>query len=309
MNLILIAFALIFWTVQASSNEELRETHRILIQKLRVISQDNKSVQEDYNYNKQKLFAFINQYSETSEIDIKYAMLEGIHYYCESILSNFEVLGDLEGISSSSLKSLTTKLSFHIHKHKLFTLSKDLADKYNQLQEQISIKELAIHNLQQENSLLLGKIATTLAQKDDLFMKISQTQERIDRAMYELENMKELHKDHVEVIKISLQNLSIDSIEKEKENLDNIQKSQDMVIGSLQRQAEELALRIEQISVENSGINAKIDMFENTIGRFERDLRAKDTQLINSENKYEEFRFSVEENTELEISSLRELEK
>ena len=309
MKFLVFFLTLSFAISLKDSNKQLRETNRILKKSLRSMKNDKKSVNEDYLYNKEKLQAFIQQYSLNTDTEVKFALLEGIEYYCESILDNFEVLGVLEGVPLKEIQDVILSLNQQIQKHHTFTLSKDLSDKYNSLKMQISVKEDTLHKIQQENSYLLGKFATSAAEVDDYHLKLSMLQEKIHKIEKELQSLKEAHNSHIENLKSVIQTTSIDSIAREKSNFESIQESQDVVISSLQAKSEELALKLEQISVENSGIQAKINIFLNNISRLERDLSAKNAELLSSENKFEEFRSTVEADAQKEVENLRESEK
>ena len=291
------------------SNKDLREINRMLKQRLRLITGDSRSISEEYIYNKEKLQVFIKQYKENTDMQMKFAMLEGIEYYCECIYEDFEVAGALEGITLEELGKVIKDLQVQLGKHRAYVVSKELADKYNALKKEVLEKDETLYKIQQENSLLLGKFANSAAEMQSYRGKLSQTEEKILKMEETLGDLKESHISHVENLKSTMQSTVIESISKEKANFKAIQESQDLVISSLQSQSEHLALKLEQISVENSGHNAKITILLNNISRLERDLSGKSSQLLVSENEYEKFRSTVEENTKKELENLRNMER
>ena len=291
------------------SNRDLRETNKILKNRLRSLTSDISNVGEEYIYNKEKLQAFLNQYEQSTDKEVKFTILEGIEYYCESILENFEIIGELEGVSIKALEEIVNKLNCYIQNHRSYLLSKELADRYNTLKVEIENKDRALNIIQQENSMLLGKLANSIGENDEHNAKLAQIQEKINKAENELKDSTNSYNLHVENLKSAMQSTVIDSISKERTNFKAIQESQDLVISSLQLQSEQLALKLEQISVENSEHQAKINIFLNNINRLERDLSAKSNQLLHSEGQYEEFRSRVEEDTRREIQNLREAEQ
>ena len=309
MKLLIVVLCFSLVVNSNDSNKELRETNKILKKRLVALSGNSKSVSEEFIYDKEKLQVFINQYHESTDLDIKFAMLEGIAYYTESILEIFEVTGELEGISLKYLQEIIADLTKQIQKHRTYVFSRELADKYNSLKRDISEKDQTLYKIQQENSILLGKLANSKAELDDSQAKLEQTEEKIAKTESGIESLKDSYSSHVENLKSAMQSNVIESISKEKCNFQEIQESQDYVISGLQAQSEHLALKIEQISVENSGYQAKTTILLNNINRLERELSAKSNQLIQSEESYEEFRSSVEENTKKEISNLREAER
>lgn len=293
----------------SQSNKDLRETNRILKKRLRSMKNDPGSVSNEFAYNKEKLQSFVNQYSNTTDTEIKFAMLEGIEYYTECILENVQVTGELEGVPLNYLQEIVLSLSRYNQKHKAYSISKDLSDKYNFLKAQIELKEQILYTMQQENSLLLGKLATSTAETDEYKVKILQIQDKINKSEIEIQSLKELYNKHTENLKSIIENNSIESILKEKQDFEDIQISQDTVISSLQTQSEILALKLEQFSVENSGLLAKINIYNNSISRLERDLYTKSELLLESESKFEGFRNIAEKNAQKEIENLRVSEK
>ena len=309
MKLFVCLIILSIATDQTDSNKELRESNKLLKKRLRSLTNDTSKINEEYIYNKEKLQVFIIEYWQCKDPEIKFKILEAIEYYCESILENVEVIGDVEGISLESIHDIVIKLKGFIKNHKDYIYSKDSLEKYNNLKAEIENKDSILYEIQQENSVLLGKLVNSIAELDEYHTKLSQIQEKIQKSEKELTDITDSYNLHIENLKSAMQSTVIDSMSKEKSNFKTMQQSQDSIISNLQLESEQLTLKLEQMHVENSGFQSNINLLLNKIARLEKDLSGKSNQLLHSEGQYEDFRSSVEESIKKEIENLKEAEQ
>lgn len=298
-----------FVAATGPQNSDLREENKILKDRLRTLYKSAFSVSDDYFYNKAKLAAFVNTYFDDSDFYVKFALLEAMKYYLECIIEDFELNGEHEGVSIKELRDIVSTLSQQVASHRLFVFSKDLSDKYNALKSTFEEKQVELFKSQEQNSDLVAKLGKAQAEIGDFQIKSEQIGDKIEKLNKELEDNKFTYTYHLENFKKTMQIDEIASIGKENGAYSEIQSSQDMIILNLQAQSEDQTLTLEQISVENQELSGKISLLQSSIYRLERDLSTKSAELLKSENKFEDFRNAIEQNTKEDLEKLRKSEQ
>lgn len=309
MRIYLVLLASCLVRANELDNKDLRDENRILKDRLRSLYKGAFSVTDDYFYNKDKLAAFVENYFEDSDLYVKFELLEGMEYYLKCIIEDFEVGGEHDGVSIETLKGVTGTLNQQVARHRLFVFSKDWSEKFNSLKLMFEGKQRELYKSQEENSDFIGRLGKAQAEIEDFELKSAQIASRIQKLQKELEDNKFLYNSHLENFKKTIQIEEIASIAKENGAYTEIQNSQDSIILSLQSQSESKALSLEQISVENQELETKLNLLQSNIFRLERDLTTKTSELVKSENKFEEFRTAIEQNTKSDLEKLRTTEK
>ena len=294
-------------------NQELRTANEILHKQLMELSQLNdmsSSIREDYEYNKEKLSALLQEYSSESQEYIKITLAEQIQYYMNIIHEDITILGGLsEGVSSSELEECNKLLATSIEQFKSKQQNQEFTKAYNQLKLALDRKDESLKSLQLENAKLIGKLDSVYAELEQSSQRYHHNSKKLETLNEELEKTKIDQAKRLENLKILLQSEEQESRTKEIEDFKKIQSSQDELILKLESKNAEQSLKIEQLSMEKVNLLSKLRLLNSTIERLENEITARSSQLEISETKFEEFRRQIEYETNDEIINLRNSEE
>lgn len=296
-----------------TENQELRLANEILHNQLMELSKmtDLKGmIEEDFEYNKEKLHALLDEfYSEKSE-DVKLTLSDQVLHYLKVINQDLKILGGTsEDIHSSELDSLISSFNHVTEEFRSKKLTQEFNLAYQELKKSISHKDTSLKSLQIENSKLIGSLDSAFAELEQLTQKFSHESQKLESITNELELTKSEQKKRFENLKNNLQSEESNSRTKEINDYEKIQKSQDDLIHKLQSKNTEQSLKIEELAMAKVSLLSKIRLVSSTIERLENEIKARNNQIEVSENKFEEFKRQIEYETNNEIISLRNSEE
>jgi alpha-acetolactate decarboxylase len=190
----------------------------------------------------------------------------------------------------------------------LLLFSRETFIKFQEIQGISSQRQQEIIKLYLENSEITAKLSKSQGMLSETSTKLSNALEKIVYYEKELNSAISNYQSHVENIEKAIQLESKFTSIKEKDTFKDIQVSQDQVISRLQQESELSSLTLQQISAEIVELDGKIKIFNSKASRLERELLSKGLDLMKSENKFEDFRVKVEENTKFDLSRLKNME-
>jgi DNA repair exonuclease SbcCD ATPase subunit len=290
-------------------NQELRISNEILHKQLMELSQLNEMasiIKEDYSYNKEKLDALLNEYSNEPEDYIKLTLSEQILYYMSIIHVDIIILGGVsDGVSAEDLEDSIKILANSIELFKANQQNREFNRAYNDLKVALDRKDESLKSLQLENAKLIGKLDNAFAELEQATQKFQYSSKKLNNLAQELEKTQKDQGTRLESLKASLQTQEQNSRTKEIEDFKKIQASQDDLILQLESKNSEQLLKIEQLSMEKVNLLSKLRLLNSTIERLGTEIQARDSQLRVSESKFEDFQRKIEYETSDEIASLR----
>ena len=305
-----------FLTVKSSSlseleqeNQELRISNEIMhkqLMELSKLSNTSSLIQEDFNYNKEKLSALLSEYSEETQEYIKITLAEQIQYYLNIIQEDITILGGMaEGISVNEIEKSNKFLSSMIDQFKIKQQNQEFDKAYNELKIGLDRKDESLKSLQLENAKLIGKLDSAFAELEQSTQRYQHNTKRLNELELELEKTRVDQSKRLENLKISLQTEEQKARTKEIEDFKKIQNSQDDLIIRLESKNAEQSLKIEQLSMEKVNLLSKLRLLNSTIERLENEILARNSQLFTSDSKFEEFQKQIEYETNDEVIDLR----
>lgn len=296
-----------------TENQELRTANEILHNQLMELSKmtDLKGmIEEDFEYNKEKLRALLDEFSSEKSDDVKLTLSDQVVYYLKVLSQDLKILGgSSEGINSSELDSLITSFNHATEEFRSKKLTQEFNTAYQELKKAISHKDSSLTSLQIENSKLISSLDSAFADLEQLSQKYSHESQKLESITQDLDQTKSDQKKRLENLKASLQSEESTSRTKEINDYQKIQKSQDDLIHKLQTKNTEQSLKIEELAMTKVSLLSKIRLLNNTIERLENEIKARNNQIDVSENKFEEFKRQIEYETNNEIISLRNSEE
>lgn len=310
----------IFLTVNSSAvseleqeNGELRTANEILHKQLMELSQLNDmstAIREDYQYNKEKLSALLEEYSAEAHEYIRVTLAEQIQYYMNILYEDVVILGGLsDGVSASEVENCKKVLENAIEQFKSKQQNQEFNKAYSELKIALNRKDETLKTLQLENAKLIGQLDSVFAELEQATQRYQHNVKKLDSLTEELEKTRIDQSKRLENLKNTLQTEEQNSRTKEIEDFKKIQNSQDNLILKLESKNAEQSLKIEQLSMEKVNLLSKIRLLSSTIERLETEISARSSQLEISESKFEEFRRQIEYETNDEIINLRNSEE
>jgi hypothetical protein len=294
-------------------NEELRLTNEILHKQLKDLGKFSNIqllVEEDYEYNKVKLKALLEEFDESLSHSIKLSLCEQVLYYLEVLNLDLQILNSPpDPIESESLSSFTSSLRQQIENLQTAQVNQEFKQAYSSLRLSISQKDESIKSLQLENAKLLGNLDSSHSELEKLTQRLDHENSKLENLIKSLESTKSGQTDRLETLKNSLSNEENLSKSKEISDFQKIQKNQDELILKLQTSNTQQNLKIEELEMQKVNLLAKIRGLNNSILRLENEIQTRDLQVLESQKKFEEFRRDVELETNNEIISLRREEE
>lgn len=284
-------------------NQELLLHIQSLRKQLQGFSSDPEEIMQDLTSNKEKLNALIREYSQNSD---ELYLAEDIKHYLLMISEDLKVLNTLpENISVEIVETTLSELSEAIHIAKVYESNKEFSRTYNKILSKLDQAHDNINNLVSENALLLGKLENSKAEYQNLMNTYQNEQNYRLIAENELSRLKIDHSNRIEIIEKAITHEEKQSRQKEIENFRQIQESQNILISQLQTQNSEQALRIEQLGTSLSNALNTLNASKNTIENLEQELKSRNTQLLDSESNFDEFRNKIELENNGQLSSIR----